>query len=59
LKIPKPKGQSEAVNRRIGNALANNKKDKKYKSLHRKLKIEQHEPTKTGAVIAPHVAPIV
>jgi hypothetical protein len=42
------KGSSEAVNRkRTGNAMANIKRQRDniiYKTLHRKLKVEQHEP---------------
>jgi hypothetical protein len=46
LKIPK--GQSEAVNQRMTDNTMAKKKDEKrtnliYKTLHRKLKIEQHE----------------
>jgi hypothetical protein len=49
LKIPK--GLSEAVRwKRTDNTLAKKKKDEKqpliYKTLHSKLKIEQHEPHK-------------
>jgi len=44
LKIPK--GSSEAVNRLTDNTIAERKKDKTviYKTLHTKLKIQQHEP---------------
>jgi hypothetical protein len=43
LKIQK--GYSESVNRRTDNTMANGKHTKMiYKTLHRKLKIEQHEP---------------
>jgi hypothetical protein len=46
LKIPK--GPSEAVNQRMTDNTMAKKKDEKrtnliYKTLHRKLKIEQHE----------------
>ena len=46
-----PKGQSESINRRTDNTMAKRKGTKGqatiYKTLHRKQKIEQHEPSKT------------
>ena len=67
------KGQSEAVNRRTDNIMTKRKGTKRqtmiYITLHRKIKIEQHEPywklevnwgaPEGWAVSVPHVAPVV
>ena len=45
-KLKIPKGQLESVNQRTDNTIVKRKKQKKkiHKTLHRKLKIESHEP---------------